>query len=546
MDPSTTAPAAEAGSGSFPVVVALDALDAWLRDPTLEHRAGVEHALGAIVRSAGARGARLEIHASPLPDLVIADGTLAGAGAGAGAGDEAASAGDEAAAAGDEAAGDAFAEAPGVVRHELVASEADIRLGTLWLDRPAAGSAASVRALELALAAGWSRAEVRQVVERLAALDDATRAIAGILNLDRVLQLIVDRVRDLAGARYAALGIFDERGIVERFLTSGISREERQRIGAPPRGRGLLGALLREGRSIRLADLADDPRSVGFPAEHPPMRSFLGVPIMVKGGSVGNLYLTDKQATAEFSIADQEIVELFAVHAGIAIENARLHEQVQRLVIIEERERIGRDLHDGIIQSLYAVGLSLEDLPDLMEESPGEASARVDRAIESLNLTIRDIRNFIFGLRPELLEEADAEAALGALADEFRMNTLIDIELVVGPDVPELPSEERTQILQIARECLSNIARHSRATRATVELSVDESGLRLEVLDNGRGFDPAAVRGPSHQGLANIRGRARAMGGDMSIESEPGAGTRIIVTLPPRDAAAVAGGTESS
>jgi len=505
-------------AAAFPVVVALDALDAWLAEPSDARRAVIERALAAIVRAAGARGAHLEVVAPPLPRIAIGDGTLA-----------------------EGLPGATTAAEASIVRYELVAAEAHAMLGTLWLDRPAVDAAAAVRALELALAAGWSRAEVRQTVDRLAALDEATRAIAGVLNLDRVLQLIVDRVHDLAGARYAALGIFDERGVVERFLTTGMSREQRERIGPPPRGRGLLGALLGEGRSIRLVDLTSDPRSVGFPDGHPAMRSFLGVPIVVKGGSVGNLYLTDKIGADGFSSADQEIVEQFAVHAGIAIENARLHEQVQRLAIVEERERIGRDLHDGIIQSLYAVGLSLEDLPDLMEESPDEASARVDRAIESLNLTIRDIRNFIFGLRPELLEQADIESSLVALADEFRLNTMVDIELLVGSSMPDLPAEERLELLQIARESLSNIARHSRATRATLVLDASADGLVLRVQDNGRGFDPAAVRGPSHQGLANMRGRARALGGDLVIESEHGAGTRIIVRLPPRDAMAVDG-----
>jgi signal transduction histidine kinase len=523
-DPSGTAgarlDASVSGAASFQVVVALDALEAWLAQPSEAGREGIERALAAIVHAAGAQGAHLEVAAPPLPVIALGDGTLAKAGHGV----------------------DVEAVAGGsIVRYELVAAEADLTLGTLWLDRPAVDAASAVRALELALAAGWSRAEVRQALDRLAALDDATRAIAGVLNLDRVLQLIVDRVRDLAGARYTALGMFDVRGVVERFLTSGMSREERERIGPLPRGRGLLGALVREGRSIRLADLASDPRSTGFPPEHPEMRSFLGVPVVIKGRSVGNLYLTDKVGAREFSAADQEIVELFAVHAGIAIENARLHEQVQRLAIVEERERIGRDLHDGIIQSLYAVGLSLEDLPDLMEENPGEASARVDRAIESLNLTIRDIRNFIFGLRPELLEHADIESSLAALADEFRLNTMVDIELLVGADVPDMPPDERVQLLQIARESLSNIARHSRATRALVMLENGAEGLVLQVHDNGRGFDPTAIRGPSHQGLANMRGRARALGGELVIESEHGAGTRIIVRLPPRDAEAVAG-----
>ena len=152
----------------------------------------------------------------------------------------------------------------------------------------------------------------------------------------------------------------------------------RATIGALPRGHGLLGLIVRENRSFRIPDIAVDPRRYGFPPHHPPMHSFLGVPVTVQGRSVGNLYLTNKTGADEFSEDDQALVESFAVHAGIAIENARLHEQVQRLAIVDERERISKDLHDGIIQNLYAVGLSLEDVPELVRERPrrGRATRR--------------------------------------------------------------------------------------------------------------------------------------------------------------------------
>ena len=207
------------------------------------------------------------------------------------------------------------------------------------------------------------------------ALDAATRAIASLQSVDDVLQVIVDQVRPLVGADYAALGIVHADGVIERFITSGMSRETRAAIGPLPRGHGFLGLIIEENRSFRIPDIAVDPRRHGFPPNHPPMHSFLGVPITVKGRSVGNLYLTDKVGAAEFSEADQRLVETFAVHAGIAIENARLHEQVQRLAIVDERERISKDLHDGIIQNIYAVGLSLEDVPELRARRPGRGRA---------------------------------------------------------------------------------------------------------------------------------------------------------------------------
>jgi signal transduction histidine kinase len=373
-------------------------------------------------------------------------------------------------------------------------------------------------------------------VDALEALDAATRAIAGVLELDAVLQLIVDRVCELAEARYAALGIVDRYGGIERFITVGVSPEERARIGSPPRGHGLLGLIIREGRSYRIPEIGAHPDSYGFPPNHPPMRSFLGVPVSVQGRTIGNLYLTDKRSAPEFSEADQHLVELFARHAGIAIENARLHEQVQLLAVVEERDRIGQELHDGIIQRLYAVTLSLEDVTDLMTEDPAEASARVDRAIDAVQASIRDIRNFILGLRPHLLERTDLVGGLAALADELRLNTMVDVEVDLDEGVEAaaaLGDGRRAQLLQIAREALSNAARHSGASRATVRLVLEDgTRLRLSVEDNGRGFDPGTVRGGEHQGLVNMRDRATHMGGQLEVDSEPGMGARIIVRVP--------------
>jgi signal transduction histidine kinase len=349
-----------------------------------------------------------------------------------------------------------------------------------------------------------------------------------------VLQVIVDRIRPLVGAEYAALGINDPQGRIERFITSGMDSETRRRIGPLPEGHGLLGLIIRENRSFRIADINADPHRYGFPANHPPMTSFLGVPISVKGISLGRLYLTNKIGAAEFSADDQALVETFALHAGIAMDNARLHEQLERLAVVDERERISKDLHDGIIQNLYAVGLSLEDVPDLMEADRPDAEARVERAIDSIHLAIQDIRNFIFGLRPGLLEGASLGAGLAALVDEYRHNTMIDLELVLPDPVPDPSPEATGHLLTIVGESLSNILRHSRSSRASIELQVAPAGggYVLRIDDNGIGFDPERVGRIGHQGLANTRDRVGRIGATMTLDSGPGTGTHIVIIVP--------------
>jgi two-component system, NarL family, sensor histidine kinase DevS len=363
------------------------------------------------------------------------------------------------------------------------------------------------------------------------ALDVATRAISGLQSVDDVLQVIVDQVRPLVGARYAALGTVDGTGIIERFITSGIDAGVRAAIGPLPRGHGFLGMIIRENRSIRIPDIATEERRYGFPPNHPQMHSFLGVPVAVQGRSIGNLYLTDKAGEVPFSADDQELVETFARHAAIAIDNARLHEQVQRLAVVDERERISQDLHDGIIQSLYAVGLSLEDVPDLLAEDPKEVIARVERAIDNLHLTIADIRNFIFGLRPGLLGGTSLAGGLVAIGEEFRHNSMIDLEVDVGSIVSEPSSDATAHLLGIANEALSNIARHSDATRAIIRVSEDRVGLTMTITDNGRGFATSIGAGLGHQGLANMRSRSEAIRSTLEIDGGS-RGTTIQVKLP--------------
>lgn len=377
---------------------------------------------------------------------------------------------------------------------------------------------------------------------RLEALDAATVAISQELSLERVLQIIVDSVRPLVAARYAALGIPDELGTMERFITSGISEADRRAIGHPPRGHGLLGEVLRAGRALRVPNIADSPLSVGFPAHHPPMRSFLGVPVRVEGRVIGNLYLTDKAGSEPFSEEDEQLVESFARHAGLAIHNARMHAELRELAVLQERERIAQDLHDGSIQSLYAVSLALEDGEELMRSDPAAASARIDRAIESIHGTIAEIREFIMGLDPESRVPIDLVAELAELAEAFERSTLVDVTFSGDPTAAEaLDPEETVQLIQLTREAMSNVARHAEATSLRVELASVHGVLRLSIIDDGRGFDTSAAQRLGHHGLTNMHARAEALGGSLAIVSSPD-GTSVAFEMPQADA----GSKESS
>jgi signal transduction histidine kinase len=366
---------------------------------------------------------------------------------------------------------------------------------------------------------------------QLQALNEAGISLAAELDSATVLQKIVELARDVAGARYAALGIFNENGEVTQFLTSGISAEQRARIGPLPRGRGLLGLLQDEQRPIRLRSISDHPASVGFPKEHPPMGSFLGVPILWRGRSVGNLYLTEKIGAAEFTAEDEEAIVTLAAQAAIAIENARLYEQVGRISVLEERQRIGMDLHDGAMQSLYGVGLLLEDAADRLPPEAQPARPPIERAVELLNGTIAEMRRYVTGLRPIRGAERPLSESLPTLATQLGEQAHLKVTVEVDPEAEsELDPEQREAAFYVAADALTNVARHARAGSARIELSRRDSSAVLEVRDDGIGFDPA-LRGPG-LGLRNMRERAFVAGGRLHIGSAPGQGTSVRLELP--------------
>jgi signal transduction histidine kinase len=229
--------------------------------------------------------------------------------------------------------------------------------------------------------------------------------------------------------------------------------------------------LLREGESLRLADMSQDPRSCGFPAHHPPMKSLLGVPVLSRGRIIGNLYLTEKQGGAAFEDSDEEIVRMLATQAAAAIETGRLQEQLESLARLEERERIAMDLHDGVIQSVYATALQLEDAGERLSEAPDQAGVVMDKAIDTLHQVIKDIRSYIFELRAQVSEVEDLPGAIRDLAETLRVNTLMSVDVqVTPPPKGQLTEAQAVGLFHIAQEALNNVSKHSRATSVSIKL----------------------------------------------------------------------------
>lgn len=365
--------------------------------------------------------------------------------------------------------------------------------------------------------------------EQLRKLLDAVIAVGSELELPVVLRRIVEVAVDLVDAHYGALGVLDETGTsLAQFITVGLSAEHEAHIGALPEGRGILGVLIVDPKPLRLEDLHQHPDSYGFPEHHPVMRSFLGVPIRIRDEVFGNLYLCDKRG-GPFSAVDEELAVALGVAAGTAIENARLHGRVADLARHEDRDRIARDLHDSVIQRLYAVGLSLQGALARLG-GPGAASIEVEdrlqAAVDEVDATIRDIRSTIFeltpyrqrrGLKRRILELGTELAPLLPSPPEIRFDGPIDVA------VDAVTAE---QVVAVVREALSNVARHASASRAVVEVTVgrDPPGIAVEVRDDGVGLDSS---GPSEggMGLANLAERAADLGGVCTVEAAQERGT---------------------
>ncbi len=372
-----------------------------------------------------------------------------------------------------------------------------------------------------------------QLQERLIALHKASLELVKDVSLDRLLERIAAVACEQADARYAALGVLDDNGKLDKFISVGMTNDEIKRIAHPPVGKGLIGELMDTEVPLRIRVLQKHPRSVGFPAHHPKMVSFLGVPIRLSTLQLGQLYLTEKINGPEFTADDEKIIQMLAAYAAAAIQNARLHENTHRLAVLEERERIGMDLHDGIIQSIFGVGLSLEGALHSIEEDPADAKKRITHSIEALNQAIRDLRVYILDLRPRQMGNDGLMSGLKRLATEFRANSFTEVVLTGSEnDLMDFSATQSLALFHICQEALANAAKHAKAKRLEISLWFTEDRALMEIHDDGKGFDMETKSLNIGHGLANMQTRAQSAGGDVDISSAPNEGTTILAWVP--------------
>jgi PAS domain S-box-containing protein len=380
-------------------------------------------------------------------------------------------------------------------------------------------------------------AQIAESSRRQEGLVQAGLALGSELSLPAVLKKIVQLACEMTGARYGAVGVLGPTGVIEDFITFGVTEDQRRAIGHLPVGQGILGALITDASALRLRSIQDDARSVGFPPNHPPMTSFLGVPIVVRGTVYGNLYLTEKGDATEFTAEDERATVTLAAQAGMAIENARLFEDAQARLALQERHRLAQELHDSVSQALFSLTLHARAAQLAFEKGElapgGKLDVHVGQLRQLTQAALAEMKALIFELRPEALREEGLAAALHkqAVTIVARDDLKVEVDAPNGRIPISRTAEE--ELYRLAQEALGNAVKHARATRIQICLRVleDDQRLVLEIVDDGVGFDPSLPR-PGHLGLNTMAQRVDRLGGLLEVDTAPGAGTTIRATVP--------------
>ncbi len=375
---------------------------------------------------------------------------------------------------------------------------------------------------------GIDRDELREV-------SAAVLAVTSHLSVRDVLRTILTTARRLLDARYAALGVPDKKGSFREFLADGISDEQWAAIGPVPRQHGVLGLMLCDPNPVRMANIRDHPQFGWWPAAHPELTDFLGMPIVDGDEILGELFLANSCRPNGFTAADEELLRLLAGHAAIALVNARLYERSRELSIVEERNRIARELHDAVTQKLFSLRLTADAASALIGKDPSRAVAELDTVRRLAAEATDELRAIVVGHRPVDLTGDELDVALRKhieLLDRVHQPSV----RFVGGCVPRLADDRQEAVYRIAQEAVHNALRHADASRVDVDLVFHNGFVTLEVTDDGRGFDPlAAGEATRRLGLSSMRERARTAGGRLTVSSQPDGGTTVRLEVPVDD-----------
>ncbi|MFI0809571.1 GAF domain-containing sensor histidine kinase [Streptomyces echinatus] len=371
----------------------------------------------------------------------------------------------------------------------------------------------------------------------LAAVSSALLAMSRHLEVRDVLKTIVASARDLLDAQYAALGVPDDHGGFAQFVVDGVSDDQWRAIGPLPRQHGILAAMLREAKAERLADVRKDPRFEGWPAAHPDLADFLGLPIKDGEEVLGALFLANKRCPRPeggcgFTQEDEELLAILAQHAAIALTNARLYERSRELTIAEERSRLAHELHDAVSQKLFSLRLTAQAAAALVDRDPTRAKGELHQVACLAAEAADELRAAVVELRPAALDEDGLLATLRTQTQVLDRAHTARVTFTSN-GFRALPASQEEALLRVAQEALHNALRHSGAAHVDVSVERRGGGAVLRVTDDGSGFDPTTVRRAGrHLGLVSMRDRAGGVGGSLTVESAPGKGTTIEMEVP--------------
>ncbi len=366
------------------------------------------------------------------------------------------------------------------------------------------------------------------ILNRLKDIATAVMHAAEAGTLEKVLERIAHVAGELVNARYTALGVPDDEGGLRYFKVAGITPQQMSRLDHLPAGHGLLGVIMHERKVVRLTRMQDDTRSGGFCSGHPKMTSLLGVPVQLGERLFGILYLCDRLDGQPFSEQDEWLIETVAGYAALAIAGSELSEQQSRLILLEERERISLELHDGIIQSLYAIGMHL----DLARTAPNPTGDELKPAMDGLNTVIEDIRRYIMNLKVNSPHQETVHEFLRDILARLYVPEDVTVEIDAPHSPPPFTSPVFEAVGQMTNEAISNALRHANATHIQISALESDGIFQVTVSDNGRGFDLNKITENSGLGLQNLQRRALRHGGQIRLDTAPGQGTRLTIQLP--------------